>query len=76
MHLYMCICILMLLLCVYASLFGKDWRQPISLLLDTHTQRDRGRDSKREREPCYTPPQGFASPQGCRGKGPAAHAAE
>lgn len=30
----------------------------------------------RERETCYTPPRGFASPQGGRGNEPAAHTAE
>ncbi len=63
---------------VYTSLFGKEWRQPISLLLHTHSrEREREGQWKRERErACCTPPQGFASPQGCWGNGPAAHAAE
>lgn len=65
-------------LCVCTSLFGKDWRtaHPATAHTHTHSGRKRGKDRKREREPCYTPPQGFASPQGCWGNGPAAHAAE
>lgn len=62
----LCVCV-----CVQVCL-AKIGGQPISPLL--HTQRERGKD--RETEPCYTPPQGFASPQGCWGNGPAAHTAE
>lgn len=66
-------------LCVYTSLFGKDWRTahlPSTAHTHTHTRREKKRGQDRETEPCYTPPQGFASPQGCRGNGPAAHTAE